>query len=391
MTFFFDSAGQVLSTFLIFLLGLGVAIMLHRYFRASLQRSLVLYFWHTFFCLVYALYVIKYGGDALGYYRYSFSPDLSLALGTLGVRYLTSFLSQGFGLSFFGCSLVFQFFGFVGLLAVDASLREVTKYKSRRVRFLATLFVFLPSASFWSAGLGKDALSFFAVGLALWAALNTTRRWCLFVISISVMLLVRPHMAALLGIGLVASLSFRRNISLGQRVWLGGIAVVATAMLLPVALNYAGLGSDPSANQVMSYIDSRQESNLGGGSSVNIANMILPVQMFTYLFRPLPIEAKNLFSMVASLENLILMYIFIKGILEIWRGLKRKKKTSYDRVFLWAYGGASWVILSMTTANLGIAARQKWMFLPMLILLFLSSMKNLAEESDQDTRKYGLL
>jgi hypothetical protein len=40
--------------------------------------------------------------------------------------------------------------------------------------------------------------------------------------------------------------------------------------------------------------------------------------------------------------------------------------------FLLAYSVTAWVMLALTTANLGISVRQKWMFAPMLIFLFLS-------------------
>ena len=43
-----------------------------------------------------------------------------------------------------------------------------------------------------------------------------------------------------------------------------------------------------------------------------------------------------------------------------------------NRAFMWVYALMAWGILAMTTANLGIALRQKWMFAPMLIFLFIS-------------------
>jgi hypothetical protein len=39
---------------------------------------------------------------------------------------------------------------------------------------------------------------------------------------------------------------------------------------------------------------------------------------------------------------------------------------------MWVYVFGSWLILAMTTANMGIALRQKWMFAPMLIFLLIS-------------------
>lgn len=367
-----SSAIQLVSAFLIFLSGGVLALFLRKTFRISASRATALYLWHTLFSVIYLGYVNNFGGDAIMYFRSSLSDDLGFSFGTQGVRFVVSFLSQGFGLSFLGCSLVFQFFGFIGLLAFDGALREVTPDKSRNIRLLATLIVFLPSVSFWSSGLGKDALSFCAMGLSLWAALRLKRRWWLLAIAVLLMLLVRPHMAGMLGLGLAGSFIFQRGIPLPQRVVLGGIALAAAVFLVPLGLNYAGVGEDAGAEDVMEYIEGRQGHNLKGGGAVDISSMSPPVQMFTYLFRPTLIEARNLFSLAAALDNTILLFLFVAG---GWALIKKPLPAhllAHNRMFLWIYSLCAWLILAMTTANLGIALRQKWMFAPMLIFLLIS-------------------
>lgn len=363
---------QLVLAFLIFIAGLVAAVILRGYFRASLSRSVSLYLWHSLFCVIYLAYVLSYGGDASGYFRMSLRPDIDFKFGTYGVRFVVSFLSQGMGLSFLGCSLVFQFFGFIGLLAFDGALREVTCDKSRNIRLLATLIVFLPSVSFWSSGLGKDSLSFCAMGLALWAALRLKRRWWLLAVAVLLMLLVRPHIAGMLVLGLAGSFAFQRGIPMPQRVVLGGIALAAAVFLVPLGLNYAGVGEDAGAEDVMQYIEGRQGHNLKGGGAVDISSMSPPVQMFTYLFRPTLIEARNLFSLAAALDNTILLFLFIAGGWAILKNPLPPHFQPHNRMFLWIYSFCAWLILAMTTANLGIALRQKWMFAPMLIFLLIS-------------------
>ena len=270
MTDFSSRPAQAVLAILVFILGLLLSVSVKNYFRSSLVRSVCLYLWHSFFCIVYFAYVLNYGGDATGYFKMSLQPDIEFAFGTYGVRFLVSFLSQGLGLSFLGCSLVFQIVGYIGLLAFDGALREVTLDKSRIIRRLATLIVFLPSISFWSAGLGKDSLSFCAMGLALWAALSLKSRWWLLVVAMLIMLLVRPHMAGMLGLGLAGSFVFQRGIPLLQRVALGSVAILAAAYLVPLGLSYAGVGEDAGAQDIMHYIEGRQGQNLQGGGAVDI-------------------------------------------------------------------------------------------------------------------------
>ena len=101
--------------------------------------------------------------------------------------------------------------------------------------------------------------------------------------------------------------------------------------------------------------------------------MSLPMQLFTYLFRPLPIEANGIFAFAASLDNAVLLFIFIWGGREMVKQRMRHKLVFLEnRIFLWVYALSAWLVLSMTTANLGISVRQKWMFAPMLIFLFIS-------------------
>ncbi len=367
-----SSAVQVLLSFFVFLVGMIFVLSLRRLFDTSSSRVLLLYFWHTFFSLISFRYIIDYGGDAIAYYRYSFSPDLNFSFGTAAVEVLTSFLTQGVGLSFFGCFLVFQIFGAVGLIAFDASLREVTSYKSRGIRLLATAIIFLPSISFWSSALGKDALSFFAMGLALWTALDLKKRWFLLIISMLVMLLVRPHIAGMMGLGLAGSFVFQKRIPLLQRVVLGSCALLAAAALVPIGLNYAGVGAEANASDLIEFIEGRQGHNLKGGGAVDISSMSPPVQMFTYLFRPTLIEVRNPFSAAAALDNTILLFLFLAGGWALIRKPLPTHVATHNRMFLWIYSLLAWLILAMTTANLGIALRQKWMFAPMLIFLLIS-------------------
>lgn len=369
---FFSTPWSVFSASIVFFVGCVIALGLHRTFNCTAGRSFALYLWHTFFSVVYADYIINNGGDALGYYRSSLQNDIEFEWGTRGVEIFTSLFTQGIGLSFLGTFLVFQVFGFIGLLAFDAALREVTKEKSRQIRQLATLIVFLPSVSFWSSAIGKDALSFMAMGLALWAALNFRRRVLLMVVAVLVMLFVRPHMAGMMVIALSGSFVFQRRVPVGQRLFFGSAALGAMMVLVPLGLNYSGVGENASSAGVMDYIEGRQAQNLSGGSSLDIASMNFPMQLFTYLFRPLPFEAHSLFALLASVDNVILLFLFVVGICAAVKKRLPAHLADHNRLFLWIYCLLAWTILAMTTANLGIAMRQKWMFAPMLVFLLIS-------------------
>lgn len=363
---------QIISAILVFFLGAFMAPVIGRRFHASGARSLAIYLWHTLFCMTYSWYAQTYGGDAIGYYQAAVQGGVEFDVGTAGVQYLTMLVVQVFGLSLLGTFLFYNIFGTIGLLAFDACLRMATEDKTRNTRRLATLIVFLPSVSFWSSGVGKDALSFMATGLALWAALELNRRTVLMALAVVVMLLVRPHIAGMMMLGLTVAVLVQRKVSPARKMLLGAVAAAVATAMVPFALQYAGVGESNDADALMSYVESRQASNMEGGSSVDIAAMSLPMKLFTYLFRPLIFEARSVFSLAAAIDNLILLYLFVMGGRILFRS--RRAASMGSRTFLWTYSLMAWLILALTTANLGIAMRQKWMFAPMLILLFISVM-----------------
>lgn len=364
------TAWGVISSGGMFFLGALLSLRISRLFGSSSRRSLALYLWHTFFCMAYLLFVINDGGDALMYYHTSLAGGFDFKFGTAAVQIITMFFSAALGLSLLGTALGFNLFGFIGLLAFDATLRSATVGKVRWVRQVATLMVLLPSVSFWSSGIGKDSLSFMAAGLALWAAQNTGRRAWLMALAIGLMLLVRPHISALMVMAVAASMVLERRLPLLQRVLFGALAVGLAASLIPIALKSSGLGEQSSLADVLDYVDSRQSYNLDGGGGIDIASMSLPVKLFTYLFRPLPFESHSVSSLAASFDNVVLLLlVFVGG----WQMIKgRRGASGPNRAFCWIYSISAWLLLATTTANLGISMRQKWMFAPMLIFLFVS-------------------
>lgn len=364
---------HVFGALLVFLLGAFLALSISHWFGIGNKRSLFLYTWHTMWCFAYLFFVMNAGGDSLMYYRESMAGELrSFRMGTAGVIHFTSFFSDFLGLSILGVFLVNNIIGFIGLLAFAGALKKVTVTKGRQLRLLALVIVLLPSVSFWSSAIGKDSISFMATGLALWASLNLQRRVGLMIFAVMAMFFVRPHMAAMMVIALFATFIVRGNVAISKRIFLGIASLSVGALMVPFALEYAGVGDVTDPEVLISYIETRQSYNQEGGGGVDIASMSLPMKLFTYMVRPMVFEARSVFQLAAAVDNLVLILLFAAGGLVIWRG--RKSPVDDARVFLWVYVLLAWIVLAMTTANLGIAMRQKWMFAPMLIYLMISVM-----------------
>jgi hypothetical protein len=365
-----SSFWHVISAFIIFVSGWLIAFSLGQKFHLKVQISLSLYLWHTLMCFVYIVYASKNPADANRYFNSENLDFANFSLGTHAIELITNVL-KFVDLSYLGCFLVFNIIGFIGLLAFAATLQGLTKNSSAEIKWFTLMILFLPSVSFWSSAIGKDAFSFAATGLALWSSLNIKQRKATLIIAILSMLLVRPHMAGIMVIAISIAIIFDKSVNIQVKSVLATLSLLTMAFLIPFALNYAGVGDNVSADSLNSYLSEKQGHNMAGGSSLDISSMSTPMKMFTYTFRPLPFEAHNITALLASLDNVLLLLLFIVGVKHL-RNNKIKKETA-NRLFLWVYGMGSLVILSLTTANLGIAMRQKWMFLPMLIYLFLSA------------------
>ncbi|PSD34693.1 hypothetical protein C7E21_15220, partial [Acinetobacter radioresistens] len=127
--------------------------------------------------------------DAKGYYLRSLLNDIELYPGTKFIIYLSSLFSKKIDLSYLNVSLIFNIFGVLGLVFLYLTLKEFLK----KLPWYWTLLLFLPSMSFWSAGLGKDAVSFFSVCLFLYTIISNKKLYILLPISFFFMFMVRPH------------------------------------------------------------------------------------------------------------------------------------------------------------------------------------------------------
>jgi hypothetical protein len=378
-----SSALQVFSAVMVFVFGLIGALFLRRWFNCSSGRALLLYLWHTLFCLVHLAYVKVISGDPLMYFVYVRKEMVADEwmrnfTGTLFIKHLTQFLRMDLGLSLLGIFLVFNIVGFVGLIAFDASLRKVLAFSSRTAKRFATVVVFLPSISFWTASINKDAISFMAIGLMVWGALEPRRRGALILFSVLLMGIVRVHISAIMMVALCGALILGSgNMRFIKRMFI----VLMLLQPLVFALNSVielpevkGAGKDilvDPASALQEAIEVRQGYNVHGGSSIDIRNMSVPVQVFTYMFRPLFFDAHNTAALIASIDNLILLAFFVYAS----KSLLGKKFSGPMYLYLWMYAIICVLVLAATTANLGINVRQKWMVMPVFIFLFSAGMR----------------
>lgn len=349
----------------LFILILGIIICSSFATKASDIKIIIsLYLWHTLFSVYYWYYTLNNGGDAVGYYKKTFNLVPNFRPGTRFVESITQIITSTMSSNYLNTTLIFNCFGAIGLVLLYLSLK-VYLPRLNRVWGLA---LFIPSMSFWSAGLGKDSISFMATCLFLYAISKPQTKKLSVLIAFLVMFMVRPHIAFIMLVSFIVFFISKSKAHVITKALTLPIVISGSVIALQFVQQYVGL-DDASLDSLDSYVDKRQSYNLGGGSSLDIASMSYPMQMLTYVFRPLPFEAHSVVALVTSIENTILLLLFIY--------ITLKSKFNFrpfindKNLWLFIYVFLTCTILAITTANLGIATRQKWMFMPVLIYLLI--------------------
>lgn len=354
---------QNLCTVFILLLTFFISFLTGVRYKIDIFIVTLIFLWHSLFALFYFLFTLNNPADAKSYYVRSIFNDAEFYPGTKFIIYFSSFFSKNFDLSYLNVSLIFNFFGVLGLVFLYLSLKEYLKGLSWYWSFL----LFIPSMSFWSAGLGKDAISFFSVCLFLYAiTVNHKKIYTLLPISFFFMFMVRPHIASMMIVSFIIYFILKSRVHILIKMLCLPIIFACVIFSFGFVQNYIGL-DEASLDSVSNYVDERQGYNQGGGSSIDLKSMSYPMQIFTYVFRPLPFDAHSALALFTSIENTILLilflYILFKNKFRLYSFIEGKHAWLLICAFLMCS------MLAITTANLGIATRQKWMFMPILLYL----------------------
>lgn len=354
---------QNILTLAILIIGYVIVFMIGVKQKKDIAKVTFLYVWHTLFSLVYYLFSLSNASDATVNYRHSLSLNaFEFYPGSPFIKLVASFFSKGLDASYLNTTLCFGLIGCIGLILLYLSLKEYLK----AFPWYWGLILFIPSMSFWTASLSKDPISFFAVCLFLYAVNTSKKTLLLTSIAFFAMFMVRPHVGALILASYVIYFIIRARVHILFKMIT--IPAIFAGLMLSITFveQYIGL-DESSADGYMDYIDKRESVSQTGRSAVDISSMSYPMKMFTYIFRPLPFEAYSVTALVNSIENTLLLFAFVYIIIKT--RFKLRPFIQDKNMWLFAYLMLTSSVLALTTANLGIATRQKWMFMPVIIYL----------------------
>lgn len=275
---------------------------------------------------------------------------------------------------------------FSKVVLYDALKRCFSPHVHSRV-LLATLLV--PSAVFWSSGVIKEGMAVIGIGplvMGLVQVIEKKRLGYLVWVAAGgvVVSLFKPHLlfACALAVGVWlywqraqgrGGVEFRPTyLVIGAVVGFGGIILLGEAF---PKFSLSALGEESA--QMQFYAE-----RAGGGSryiigdptSSSLAGQLVfaPLGLFTGLFRPLLIEARNPQMLINALETTGLLLLSIhavwsRSIIGVWRTLNRQPVLMFCLVLSVILG----TMTGLVSANLGTLSRYRMPLMPFFAVLVL--------------------
>ena len=334
-----------------------------------------LFYYKLFFGLVFMIYVTFNGGDSYGYWVIGMQQVQVIdptwfkyyGVSTTFVLFVVYPFSKILGLSFFTGSLMFAFIGYLGFTYIYLILMPYAKYIQVRGIQLFPAILFLPNLHFWSSGVGKDSLIFFAIAIFIYSTRNVFKNAPYLLLGFVLAYHIRPHIGVLLGGSLFASFLTGGGLSYSQKFIGTALGIGAMIIIWPQVAEFLKV-EEFSIQSFQSVADGQIEA-LGRartGSAIDLSSYPIPLRIFTFLYRPLFFDAHNAFALLSSMENFIYLamtfVLFKVNVVRVFR-----KAPIYIKTGLFAFAGSA-IAFSNSLSNLGIALRMKNMTMIYLLV-----------------------
>ncbi len=287
-------------------------------------------------------------------------------------------------------SVFMAFLSFIGLTFIYKTLTPHIK-SPKNMPIVFSIFL-LPSTVFWSSGLHKESIIVFALGCLLFKLSKLSQiklnlkniaqiALCFLILTLArfyVLLILLPPTVAFL-----TSINNKSNV-LWQ--YLKAYAIVASLILFVHHLYPAY-----SPIKVLS-IKQTQFFALDGNSNVELNSIdnntielikTIPHTLINTMLKPLPWRTNSFYQLLYSIENYILILLFILASKSAFQF--KKEAISFQNIsyFILFFSFSLIIVIGIVVPNLGAIARYKSVVLPLLfpILLILWKAQTNAKET----------
>lgn len=272
-----------------------------------------------------------------------------------------------FGGTFFGYFLFFQCFGMIGVALIIRAFGEVAESLMIEVPSGVWLLALLPGLHLWTVAIGKDAPLFMAVCISVWAVMRIDSRFVWLAVAILIMALVRPHIAAISMLAFGFSLLFDRRLPAVAKLLLAMVSAAGLGFVMTTAQSQLGLESlDPQG--ISAFIERNQKLGQSIAGGEELVNLPYPLKLLSLMFRPFFFDAHGILGLIASAENLILVFL-IGSIAMRLRMLVELAKDVFYIGYCMVFSASVLVLLAFLNYNVGLGLRQKMMAIPGILIV----------------------
>lgn len=318
------------------------------------------------------------GGDAWGYWKIAkqmsyaqFANDLSGGEGTEFMRAFNFIPAHILGMSFLSNTMFYSMLGSFGMSYFFLiAARTIPYNKIINGYVLFPLVFFLPNLHFWSSGVGKDTILFLCIAMFVYGLMKPLTRVPLIVIAGLLSMAIRPHITLFLLVGFGMAYIFGGKISGFQRIVFSVVLIGIGLAILPSVMQFAKI-EEASVESFDSFAQAKAGvlSRASTGSAIDISSYPFPLKVLTFWFRPFFFDVRNINGLVASLENLILVILFVKAMKsQPGKAFKAAPFVIKGLVFFLLVGTLAF---SQSLGNVGIMIRMRNMFLPGFLIYIL--------------------
>jgi len=329
----------------------------------------------TLFLMVF--YEAKYGLDAYVYAIKAITGDITVPFGNEGtsnIQHINHIFTYIVGNSYYSLKIMNSLIGFIGLILLYKTYEKVIKNSNLEInnKFIYFFFLF-PTVLFWSSILGKDPLNLFFIGLFTYGFIHLIDEFKLkYLLMIVVSIWLVSYIRSWWSIIMVTSIFLYYLKVNSTRSFMLFLIIMPIFTLL--AIQFLQTQGITSVDQMFLKMTDTSSKLAYGGSSVGIHVLtgfgdyllwFFP-NLFTTLFRPMPWDIRNAFTLIAAIENVVLFYLAYKYIFKNWRLIYANKYLKFYILLIFSWS-LLYVIISPT--NLGMAVRFKLQVLPLMLIL----------------------
>ena len=278
------------------------------------------------------------------------------------------------GIPFFIGFLLYGIIGFFGILKWMQWTHLVfeNKYYYKGINLLYLLFL-LPNLHFCTAAIGKESIVFWGIASVFYAIALKKYNTFSFIVGSLMILILRPHVALMLFSAVALVQFFDKNYSLKKRISFGIVSFFVSSLLLYMVFQLTHIRYW-NWQRITYFNDYSVLSFRHSGSYVPMLEYSFVYKLFSFNFRPLFYDVRSTTTLMASIENTIVLSIHLLGLFYLLKFFSKIVFPNWIKIaFLFTIIAS--ILYVQRYANLGIFMRTKVMFQPFLLVALLYIIK----------------